>query len=99
MTHLSRQRPADSLSAKKIQMFLAGLSGLSQDEVRKAKELYVRNAISECRMMFETLNSSKYLMICFAIIPLFWPFIYFHFKTIKSQKRLFQERIQNALEV
>jgi len=35
----------DSLSPEKLQLFAAGLSGLSPDEVRRTKVLYLRNAI------------------------------------------------------
>jgi hypothetical protein len=37
----------DFLSPEKLQLFVAGLSGLAPEEVRKAKLLYVRDAISE----------------------------------------------------
>ena len=46
-----QQQPADFLSPEKLQLFVAGLSGLAPEEVRKAKLLYLRNAISEFQAM------------------------------------------------
>ena len=37
------------LSSEQLQLFVAGLAGLPKDEVRKAKLLYIKNAISEYR--------------------------------------------------
>jgi hypothetical protein len=37
----------DRLSPEQMQLFVAGLSGMPPEEVRKAKVLYLRNAISE----------------------------------------------------
>lgn len=39
----------DRLSPEQLQLFVAGLSGMPPEEVRKAKVLYLRNAISEYR--------------------------------------------------
>ena len=39
-------RKDDALSPEKLQLFAAGLSGLPREEVRKAKVLYLRNAIT-----------------------------------------------------
>lgn len=93
------QNPADSLSPEKMQLFLAGLSGLPEDEVRKAKELYLRNAISEYRALEETLSAFGCVQVMFAIIPFFWPILWLQRKAMNAQRRLFRERIQNALDV
>ena len=45
------QQPYDFLTPEKLQLFVAGLSGLAPEEVRKAKLLYLRNAISEFQAM------------------------------------------------
>src|SRR5438132_2065037 len=47
---------ADFLSPEKLQLFMAGLSGLAPEEVRKAKVLYLRNAISEYEAMRTSLQ-------------------------------------------
>jgi hypothetical protein len=89
----------DPLSPEKLQFFLAGMSGLSKEEVRKAKSLYIRDAISQ----FEAFEANRRLMGClvvfFIIIPCFWPMLYIMRRSMNIQRRLFQERIRNALEV
>ena len=46
------QQQADFLSPEKLQMFVAGLSGLAPEDVRKAKLLYLRNAVSTGNPVF-----------------------------------------------
>jgi hypothetical protein len=87
------------MSAEKMQLFLAGISGLPEDEVRKAKSLYIRNAISEYEALRESLRAFGCIHVMFALIPLFWPFIYAQRRAIKAQCRLFEDRIRNALAV
>ena len=89
----------ESLSPEKMQMFLAALSGLPQEEVRKAKSLYIRNAISEYHAMLESLRAFGCVQVVFAIIPFFWPILYAQRRMMNAQRRLFEERIANALEV
>ena len=42
-----QQQPSGVLSPEALQLFVAGLSGLAPEEIRKAKLLYLRNEISE----------------------------------------------------
>ncbi len=104
MRHLSMQNDyhhhhQDSLSPEQLQMFVAGLSGLAPEEVRKAKSLYIRNALSEYRAMEEGLAAFGQIQGCFAVIPIFWPILGMQKKMLDTQRRLFRERIQNALDV
>ncbi|WP_425398456.1 hypothetical protein [Aeoliella sp.] len=91
--------PTSSLSPEGMQLFLAGLSGLPEEEVRKAKSLYIRNAISEYKAMEASLQAFGCVQALFAVIPLFWPFIYAQRKMVAAQRTLFRERIHNALDV
>ena len=97
--NMRHHNPADSLSAEKMQLFMAGLSGLPEDEIRKAKSLYIRNAISEYKAMESSLAAFGSVQGCFAIIPIFWPILYAQRRMIAAQRTLFEERIQNALDV
>lgn len=92
-------QPKDSLSPEKIQLFTAGLSGLAPAEVRKAKSLYLRNALSEFRMAKDQMANFGIVQIFFAIIPLFWPFLIVQRRMMKTGLNLYQERIRNALTV
>ena len=89
----------DSMSPEKMQMFVAALSGLPQEEVRKAKVLYIRNAISEYTALRESYRAMGCVQVVFAIIPFFWPVLYAQRRMMDSQTRLYEERIRNAIDV
>lgn len=89
----------DSLSQDKLQMFVAGLSGLAPGEIRKAKILYIKNSISEYRALKSTYKGAWLVQVLFALIPLFWPILYLQRRAMRAEERLFRERISNALEV
>lgn len=90
---------SDSLSPERLQLFTATLAGLPQEEIRKAKVLYIRNAISEYRAMEETYRAAGCGQALFMIIPIFWPILYMQSRMMNAQRRLAAERIQNALLV
>jgi len=96
---MESSNPADSLSPEKLQLFIAGLSGLPAQEVRKAKALYLRNAISEYRALKETHAGFGCVQLFFAIIPIFWPMLYAQRRGMTAQRNLLRERIRNALDV
>lgn len=91
--------PLDGLSAEKMQMFVAGLSGLAPEEVRKAKVLYIRNAISEYRAAEEGMGAFNMAQGCFWVIPIFWPILFSQRKMVNSQLRLARQKIANAINV
>lgn len=68
-------RQQELLSPEKLQLFAAALSGLSPEEVRKSKSLYLRNAIAEYRAMQASLEGFAQAQGCLSIIPIFWPII------------------------
>jgi hypothetical protein len=49
----------DDLSPEKLQAFAVGLSGLPPEEVRKAKLLYVRNAITDYQALLAQADNLK----------------------------------------
>lgn len=89
----------DFLSPGQMQLFVAGLSGLSPEETRQAKSLYLRNALSEYRALKTSLSAFGALQIVFAIIPFFWPILLMQRSAMKAQDTLYKERIANALAV
>lgn len=89
----------DSLSQDKLQMFVAGLSGLAPGEIRKAKILYIKNSISEYRALKSSYKAAWLVQVLFALIPLFWPILYLQRRAMRAEEQLFRERISNALEV
>lgn len=89
----------DSLSPEKLQLFAASMAGLPPDEIRKAKSLYIRNAISELKALDESFRAFGIVQIFFAIIPIFWPILYAQRRGMNSQRRLAADRIRNAMAV
>jgi hypothetical protein len=87
------------LAPQQLQMFVAGLVGLTPEEVRKAKSLYIRNAISEYKAARASLRAFTVLQGCFAIIPIFWPFIWAQRAGVNANLKMYEERITNALAV
>lgn len=92
-------QPVDSLSPERLQLFVAGLSGLAPAEVRKAKVLYLRNAASEYKALVATLEGFGKVQGCFAVIPVFWPILWAQRRAMAAQRRLAIERIENAVDV
>jgi hypothetical protein len=93
------QQPSESLSPEKLQLFVAGLSGLAPEEVRKAKVLYLRNAISEYRALQASFQGFGVAQGCLSIIPVFWPIIWAQKRMMSAQSQLARERILNAIDV
>jgi len=94
-----QRHPSESLSPERLQWFIASLSGLAPEEVRKAKVLYLRNAISEFQAMQTSYDSFAKLQGCMAIIPLFWPILAVQKRMMAAQLQLSKDRIYNAMDV
>jgi hypothetical protein len=90
---------SDFLSPEKLQLFVAGLSGLAPEEVRKAKVLYLRNAISEFQAMQASIAGFGQAQGCMSIIPIFWPVLGAQKKLMAAQLQLAKDRIRNAIDV
>jgi hypothetical protein len=93
------QQRSDVLSPEKLQLFVAGLSGLAPDEVRKAKVLYLRNAISEYQAMRDSFQGFGQAQGCLSIIPVFWPIVGAQKRVMAAQLQLGKDRIRNAIDV
>ena len=80
-------------------MFIAGLSGMAPDEVRKAKLLFIRNEIAELRATVKSHAGLGVVQGCFAIIPIFWPILWAQRSGMKAMVNMRREQIGNALAV
>lgn len=89
----------DPLSSEKLQIFVAALAGLAPEEVRKAKSLFIRNAIAEYRAQRASLEGFRAMQGCFGVVPLFWPMLRAQRTMLDAQQRLARDRIRNAMEV
>ena len=93
------QQQSDFLSPEKLQFFVAGLSGLAPEEVRKAKVLYLRNAVSEFEAMQASMAGFGQAQGCMSIIPFFWPIIGAQKRMMAAHLKLGKDRIRNAIDV
>ncbi|MHC4561802.1 MAG: hypothetical protein ACYS8X_03405 [Planctomycetota bacterium] len=89
----------DPFSAERMQIFLAGLAGSAPEEVAKAKALYVKNAISDYRLMRESMAAMGCVQVVFWVIPIFWPFLIMQRRVMRAGEQRMRERVQNALAV
>ena len=87
------------LTPEKLQLFIAGLSGLNPDETRKAKLLFVRNELSELKALKTSMSGFGIAQGCFAIIPFFWPILWAQRKGMDAALTLQKDQIKNALSV
>lgn len=87
------------LTPEKLQLFVAGLSGLAGDEVRKAKLLFIMNAISELKALKASLAGFGVAQGCFAIIPIFWPILWAQRAAMGAATNMQVEQIRNAIAV
>jgi hypothetical protein len=94
-----QQQTPGSLSPEKLQLFAATLAGLAPAEVRKAKVLYIRNAISEYEALRAIVERFGQAQGCLSVIPTFWPVIGAQKEMLAAQQRLAKDRIRNAISV
>ena len=87
------------LTPEKLQLFMAGLSGLNPDEVRKAKLLFLRNELSELKALRTSLAGFGVAQGCFMLIPIFWPIIWAQRSGMNAALTLQKDQIRNALIV
>lgn len=94
-----QQNNHNNLTPEKLQLFVAGLSGLNADEIRKAKLLFIRNELSELKALKTSMAGFGVVQGCFAIIPIFWPILWAQRKGMDAALTLQQDQIRNALLV
>ncbi len=86
-------------SPHQLQHFVAGLAGLSLEEIRKAKLLYVKSQLRELQAMETTYASFRKLQGCLALIPFFWPVLWVQRKTMDAEVVMRREQIRDALGI
>lgn len=86
-------------SPEQLQLFVAGLSGLAPEEVRKAKLLYLRNQLSQLRALQTQIRGFGVVQGCFAIIPVFWPILWLQRKSMHAGLTMLIEQVRNAVEI
>jgi hypothetical protein len=88
-----------ALDPSALTTFAASLATLPKDEIRKAKSLYVRNAIADYKMMVKTSKGFLIVLGVLSIIPIF---LFVFIPTLigyRAGKENGRQKIKNALEV
>jgi hypothetical protein len=91
--------PQTGLTPEKLQLFIAGLSGLNPDEIRKAKLLFLKNELSQLKALKESFAGFGVAQGCFAIIPIFWPILWAQRTGMNAAMTLQKDQIRNAFSV
>lgn len=84
----------DSLNA-----FANSLRGMAVDEIQKAKELFIKNAISDYETAVKKFNNLLFLRVFLFIIPIFWPFLIVLLRNEYLDLKNSKNQILNTIEV
>ena len=93
--HSSRPGPLEILQ---LAEFDATLGDLPEADKRQRRIIYLRSAIQGIGVQKNILKGFGCLLIPFAIIPLFWPFLIFFWFTKRKANGLADSQLNNALE-
>lgn len=99
MASNSNNNSQSLFSAAALQLFLTSLSGLREPEIRKAKELHVRNALVEVQSLIDEHKDFVKGHLLHILIPIFWPMLWGAHRKEKIEIREAIGRISNALIV
>jgi hypothetical protein len=86
------------LEIKQLAEFDASLGDDSEGEKRRKRVIYLRDAVRQNETAASTFKAFGYLLIPFALIPIFWPFLIFMWFLRKKSTDLIGEHLVTALE-
>jgi hypothetical protein len=82
-----------------LAQFVASIANVAGDEARKAKLLYLRNALVSYSVYLDDARAFGLLQIAFAIVPVFWPILLAQRYSMITGARKQRQQIANALDV
>lgn len=88
-----------SLDPSTLTTFAATLATLPAEEIRKAKSLFIRNAIADYRMTIKTTRAFLIVIGIMSLIPLFLIVFLPAFFSYRAARENGKQKIRNALEV
>ena len=86
------------MEIKQLAEFDATIANLTQTEQRRRRLIYLRDAAQQARMGKSFLKGFGWLLIPFAIIPIFWPFLIFFWFIRKKAGSMMEKQLINALD-
>ena len=90
-----RRNPLD---ISELADFDESISEYSQSEQRRRRLIYLRDAAQKQKAGKSMLKGMGWIMIPFALIPIFWPFFIFFWFMRKRAGSMMNTQLQNALE-
>ena len=97
-THHFHSYQRNPLDIKQLAEFDSTITELTQTEQRRRRLIYLRDAAQQARMGKSFLKGFGWLLIPFAIIPIFWPFLIFFWFIRKKAVSMIEIQLKNALE-
>ncbi len=95
MNHYHYRNP---LEIKQLAEFDVSIAHLTQSEQRRQRLTYLRDAAQKIKTGQSMLQGYGWLLIPFAIIPIFWPFFIFVWFIRKKAGSTMDTQLKNALE-
>jgi hypothetical protein len=96
MHHHHSSRPGP-LEIKQLAEFDATLGDLPESDKRQRRIIYLRDANQQIGLQKNVFKGFGCLLLPFAIIPLFWPFLIFFWFMKKKTNTLLSNQLNNAL--
>jgi len=96
--HHYHSRGPSPLEIKQLADFDASLGDASEEEKRRKRVVYLRDAARQMQTGASLLKGFGCFIIPFAIIPIFWPFLFFFGFMRKKALGLMGSQLENALE-
>ena len=97
MHHHHSYRPSP-LEIKQLAEFDATLGDLPDLDKRQRRIIYLRDATQQMGMQKNVFKGFGCLLVPFAIIPIFWPFLIFFWLIKKNANKLVDSQLINALD-
>jgi hypothetical protein len=79
--------------------FVASIANVPGGEARKAKLLYIRNALVAYAVYLEDARAFGFMQLAFVIVPVFWPILLAQRYWVISAARKQRQQLENALEI
>ena len=98
MNHINHYHQRNPLEIKQLAEFDATIASLTQTEQRRRRLIYLRDAAQQARVGKSFPKGFGWLLILFAIIPIFWPFFIFFWFIRKKAVTMMENQLKNALE-
>ena len=96
--HFHHNHQPNPLDIKQLAEFDASIENLTQSEQRRRRVIYLRDGAEKIKTGKSLLKGFGWLMIPFAIIPIFWPFFAIFWYIRKKAGSMMKTQFKNALD-